>query len=204
VPAFADAAAAARALAAALHRSEWLRRDRTPVRPPAGIRPDLALDVVINAVAERPDGGRLTTARAIELAKALGLRTVDTTLVPPAHDAVRSMSATGVEYLVEVTSDPVWGPLLAVWPATTGDRAHCLVPPTEHDLDHVLAGGTAEVRAVVGDCAARAAWLVDRFPEIAQARINLIVADGQGLAVEFSVRLAPATEADPHLPAIPE
>ena len=198
VPAFADAAAAARAIAAALHRSQWLHRNPTPARPPTGIRPDLVLDVVINAMAERPDGGWLTTARAGALAQALGLGAVDITAVP-----------VGIEYLIEATSDPVWGPLLTIGPTATdaipaGHRAHCLIPPTEHDLDHALADGTDEIRTVVGDCAARLSWLVDRFPEVADARINLLVADAQGLAVDVRVRLAPATEAEPCLPAIPE
>jgi acyl-CoA synthetase (NDP forming) len=57
---------------------------------------------------------------------------------------VQPMSATGLEILVGITADPLVGPMLTVGLGGTttdlvDDRAHCLVPPTEDDLDQVLA-----------------------------------------------------------------
>jgi hypothetical protein len=57
---------------------------------------------------------------------------------------VQPMSAAGLEFLVGITSDPLVGPMLTVGLSGTAtdlvdDRSHCLVPPTEDDLDQVLA-----------------------------------------------------------------
>jgi acyl-CoA synthetase (NDP forming) len=51
---------------------------------------------------------------------------------------VQPMSATGLEFLVGITADPLVGPMLTVGLGGTStdlvdDRAHCLVPPTADD-----------------------------------------------------------------------
>ena len=88
------------------------------------------------------------------------------------------------------------------------DRAHCLVPPTEDDLDQILAhlrsgprllgrADAAELQVQVRDVAARLAWLADRFPEIAEAEVNpLVVTAGSAVAVDVRIRVARAAAVD--------
>ena len=119
------------------------------------------------------------------------------------------MSAAGLEFLVGTTSDPLVGPMLTVGLGGTttdvvDDRSHCLVPPTEDDLDQVLAHlrsgqrllgrpDAAGLRARVRDVAARLSWLADRFPEVAEAEINpLVVTTDSGVAVDVRIRIAPS------------
>ena len=119
------------------------------------------------------------------------------------------MSAAGLEFLVGTTSDPLVGPMLTVGLGGTttdvvDDRSHCLVPPTEDDLDQVLAHlrsgqrllgrpDAAELRARVRGVAARLSWLADRFPEVAEAEINpLVVTTDSGVAVDVRIRIAPS------------
>ena len=202
IPVYGDTSMAARALAAAARRTEWLQNSHTPVPDPGGTRLADAHGVVDAALAAEPEGGWLTPSQIIALSSAAGLPLVDTTVVQSAAAAVRvwrtlgtpvalkadvegvlhksaagavrtglasrahiaaavrgfrtrfgsrlrgilvqPMSATGLEILVGITADPLVGPMLTVGLGGTttdlvDDRAHCLVPPTEDDLDQVLA-----------------------------------------------------------------
>jgi hypothetical protein len=130
------------------------------------------------------------------------------------------MSASGVEFLVGVTVDPLVGPMLTVGLGGTttdlvDDRSHCLVPPTANDLDQVLAHlragprlldrrDAAQLQARVRDVAARLSWLADRFPEIVEAEINPLVVTADGaVAVDVRIRIAPLGAAEPMVRELP-
>lgn len=95
------------------------------------------------------------------------------------------------------------------------DRAHCLLPAVEAELDAALdrlraaprlfageAGAT--VRGQLLDAVRRIAWLAVRLPEVAEAEINPLLAGPAGaVGVDVRVRLAPATPSDPWLRGLP-
>jgi len=133
---------------------------------------------------------------------------------------VQPMSATGLEILVGITADPLVGPMLTVGLGGTttdlvDDRAHCLVPPTEDDLDQVLAHlrsgprllgrpDAASLQARVRDVAARLSWLADRFPEIVEAEVNPLVVTADGaVAVDVRIRIAPVRAVDQMVRELP-
>ncbi|WP_037070120.1 bifunctional GNAT family N-acetyltransferase/acetate--CoA ligase family protein [Pseudonocardia acaciae] len=133
---------------------------------------------------------------------------------------VQPMAPPGAELLVGVTSHPPYGPLLTIGLGGTttdlvGDRAHCLLPATEAELDATLdrlrvaprlfagAGGAA-IRDQLRDAARRLAWLATRAPEVAETEINPLLAGPTGAsAVDIRVRLAPARPAEPWLRGLP-
>lgn len=88
-PSFAEPAAAARALAAAVRRARWLQRPADPAPDPPGVDAAAARRVVSGAFAGDPAGGWLDPARATALLAAAGIPVVATTVVPSARDAVR-------------------------------------------------------------------------------------------------------------------
>ena len=278
IPVYGDTSMAARALAAAARRTEWLQSSHTPVPEPGGTRLVDAHGVVDAALAAEPEGGWLTPSQIIALSSAAGLPLVDTTVVQSTAAAVRvwrtlgtpvalkadvegvlhksvagavrtglasrahiaaavrgfrtrfgsrlrgilvqPMSATGLEILVGITADPLVGPMLTVGLGGTttdlvDDRAHCLVPPTEDDLDQVLAHlrsgprllgrpDAASLQARVRDVAARLSWLADRFPEIVEAEVNPLVVTADGaVAVDVRIRIAPVGAIDQMVRELP-
>ena len=82
------------------------------------------------------------------------------------------------------------------------------MPPTEDDLDQVLAHlrsgprllgrpDAASLQARVRDVAARLSWLADRFPEIVEAEVNPLVVTADGaVAVDVRIRIAPVGAID--------
>ena len=130
------------------------------------------------------------------------------------------MSAAGLEFLVGITSDPLVGPMLTVGLGGTttdlvDDRSHILVPPTDDDLDQVLAHlrsgqrllgrrDAAGLRARVRDVTARLSWLADRFPEVVEAEINpLVVTADDAVAVDVRIRIAPLGAIDSMVRELP-
>jgi acyl-CoA synthetase (NDP forming) len=89
IPVFSDISLAARTLAAAARRAEWLQAVHTPVPEPAGTRLDRAHEVVDAALTAAPKGGWLTPEQTVALAAAAGLPLAETTIVHSAADAVR-------------------------------------------------------------------------------------------------------------------
>ena len=101
IPVFADISMAARALAAAVRRAEWLETDHTPLTEPAGTRLAAAHDVIGAAFAAGPDGGWLTPAQTLALSKAAGLPVAETTVVRSAAAAVRVWRELGTPVAVK-------------------------------------------------------------------------------------------------------
>lgn len=131
---------------------------------------------------------------------------------------VQPMAHPGIELLLGVTGDPLFGPLLTFGLGGTStdlvaDRAHCLVPATDADVDELLDslrssprlfGPRVAERAAVRDALVRLGWLAGHLPEIAEAELNpLIAGPDAAVAVDARVRLAPAERADPYLRSLP-
>ena len=130
---------------------------------------------------------------------------------------VQPMVPAGPELLVGVTSEPVFGPLVAVGLGGTvtdlaADRAHRLVPLSDADAEEMLgvfhAGArlfdphrspALDRRAVV-DVIVRVGRLAEQLPEIVELDLNPLVVGPDGcVVVDARVRIAPASAADPAL-----
>jgi hypothetical protein len=107
VPVFADAAAAAGALAQAAARGEWLARPRGTVGRVAGIDAARAGGVVAGFLAERPEGGWLGPAQVQEVLEAFGLPVLPNTVVDGPDEAVEAFAAAGGPVAVKAVVDGV-------------------------------------------------------------------------------------------------
>ena len=130
------------------------------------------------------------------------------------------MAPAGAELLVGVTSEPVFGPLVAVGLGGTAtdliaDRVHRLVPLSDADAEEMLVAFHAgarlfdphrsppvDRRAVV-DTVVRIGRLADQLPEVAELDLNPVVVGADGcVVVDARIRVAPIASADPTLRAL--
>ena len=107
VPVFADAAAAAGALAQAATRAEWLARPRGVTTPVAGIDRVRAGGIVARVLADRPVGGWLEPAQAQDVLAAFGLPVLAGTVVDGPDDAVAAFTAVGRPVALKAVADGV-------------------------------------------------------------------------------------------------
>jgi len=144
-----------------------------------------------------------------ELASAFGDR-LQRVLVQP-------LLAGGVETIVGVVQEPVFGPLVVfglggVTTDVLGDRSARLTPLTGADADAMIgelkaaplllgrAGSPAVDTAGLADVLVRVSRLADDLPEIAELDLNPVIAQPDGVrAVDVRVRVAPASLRDPFL-----
>ena len=130
---------------------------------------------------------------------------------------VQPMLAGGVEVLIGVVQEPVFGPLVVfgLGGAATevlGDHAARLAPLTDADADELihaahaaplLSGhrGTPPVdTAALADALLRVSQLADDLPEVAELNLSPVVAGPNGVcAVDIRVRVSPAEPRDPFL-----
>jgi acyl-CoA synthetase (NDP forming) len=130
---------------------------------------------------------------------------------------VQPMLAGGVETLIGVVQEPVFGPLVVfglggVATDVLGDHAARLAPLTDTDADAILRGvraapllfGHRGSRAVdtaaLADLLLRVSRLADDLPEVAELDLNPVIARPDGAhAVDTRIRIAPATPRDPFL-----
>jgi acyl-CoA synthetase (NDP forming)/GNAT superfamily N-acetyltransferase len=133
---------------------------------------------------------------------------------------VQPMALAGAELLVGVTSEPVFGPLVAVGLGGTvtdlvADRAHRLVPLSDADAEEMLAAFRAGARlfdphrtppldrGAVVDTVVRIGRLADELPEVAELDLNPVVVGAHGCAVvDARIRVAPVVPVDPTLRAL--
>jgi acyl-CoA synthetase (NDP forming)/GNAT superfamily N-acetyltransferase len=130
---------------------------------------------------------------------------------------VRPMIADGVEVVIGVVQEPVFGPLVVfglggVATDVLGDHAARLTPLTDTDADELIHAvhaapllfghrGTppADVGALT-DTLLRIARLADDLPEVAELDLNPVIARPDGVhAVDVRVRVSPAESRDPFL-----
>ncbi|MET0234297.1 MAG: GNAT family N-acetyltransferase [Kibdelosporangium sp.] len=95
LPCFADAAAAAVALAHAAERSAWLRRPHGTAPDLPGIEPELARGVVRDYLASQPQGGWLGPEEVVALLRAFGLPVLGEIFAPDASAAVAAQAEFG-------------------------------------------------------------------------------------------------------------
>ncbi|MGI5132826.1 GNAT family N-acetyltransferase [Pseudonocardia sp. CA-107938] len=105
VPEFAEAAAAARALATVARRARWLRADRhRTLTPPPDVRTDVVEDTLL-AAAGRTDDGWLSAAAALAVGRAAGLPLTRTTIVDSAQAAERAWRELGCPVAVKADAE---------------------------------------------------------------------------------------------------
>jgi len=134
---------------------------------------------------------------------------------------IQAMADTGVETVVGVVRDPLFGPLImfglgGVATELVGDRAFRILPLTDcdaADLVRSLRGsplltgyrGSPPVNlAALEDLVLRVARLAEQVPEIVELDLNPVIASPHGvLAVDAKIRLEPAAPApEPWLPRL--
>ncbi len=122
---------------------------------------------------------------------------------------VQRMARPGVETIVGVVHDPLFGPLVmfglgGVATELLGDRAFRILPLTDVDAAELVRGlrsspllfgyrGAPAVAAgAVEDVLQRVAWLADAVPELAEVEFNPAIASADGVeVVDARVRVAP-------------
>ena len=130
---------------------------------------------------------------------------------------VQPMIADGVEVLIGVVQEPMFGPLVVfglggVAANLLGDHAARLTPLTDADADELLhevhaapllfgyrGAGPADTGALA-DTLLRISRLADDLPEVAELDLNPVIARPDGVfAVDARVRVSPAEPQDPFL-----
>jgi len=130
---------------------------------------------------------------------------------------VEPMLSGGVEVLVGVVQEPVFGPLVVfglggVATEVLGDHAARLTPLTDADADDLIHGvhaapllfghrGTPPVdTAALADVLLRVSRLAGDLPEVAELDLNPVIATASGArAVDARIRVTPAQPRDPFL-----
>jgi acyl-CoA synthetase (NDP forming) len=130
---------------------------------------------------------------------------------------VEPMLSGGVEVLVGVVQEPVFGPLVVfglggVATEVLGDHAARLTPLTDADADDLIHGvhaapllfghrGTPPVdTAALADVLLRVSRLAGDLPEVAELDLNPVIATAAGArAVDARIRVTPAQPQDPFL-----
>jgi acyl-CoA synthetase (NDP forming) len=130
---------------------------------------------------------------------------------------IQPMLADGVETIVGVVHEPVFGPLVVfglggVATEVLDDRAARLAPLTDTDAAQMIVGvraapllrghrGSPPVdTAALADLLLRVSRLADDLPEVAELDLNPVIARPDGThVVDVRVRIAPAAPRDPFL-----
>jgi len=154
-------------------------------------------------------GEQEVRAAYAELAAAFGARLTGVVVEP--------MLSGGVEVLVGVVQEPVFGPLVVfglggVATEVLGDHAARLTPLTDADAEELIRGvhaaplllghrGTPAVDiAALADVLLRVSRLADDLPDVAELDLNPVIATPDGArAVDARIRVSPAQPRDPFL-----
>jgi acyl-CoA synthetase (NDP forming)/GNAT superfamily N-acetyltransferase len=186
----------------------------------ATVAGQLGSRVVLKAEAEglghRTGGVRLDLRTREEVAE--GYRALAAGSGPsPGRVLVQPMLADGVEVMIGVVQEPVFGPLVVfgsggVTTEVHDDRVTRLTPLTDADADAMIRavhaapllfghGDTPPVdTAALADALLRVSRLADDLPEVSQLDLNPIVARADGAwCVDVRVRISPAEVKDPFL-----
>jgi acyl-CoA synthetase (NDP forming)/RimJ/RimL family protein N-acetyltransferase len=130
---------------------------------------------------------------------------------------LQPMLAGGVETLIGVVQEPVFGPLVVfglggVASEVLGDHVARLSPLTDADADDMVSGVRAAAlltghrgspavdTAGLADILLRVSRLADDLPEVAELDLNPVIARPQDVqVVDLRIRAAPSTPRDPFL-----
>jgi acyl-CoA synthetase (NDP forming) len=130
---------------------------------------------------------------------------------------IQPMLTGGVEVLIGVVQEPVFGPLVVfglggVATEVLGDHSARLTPLTDADADELIRSVRAapmllghrglpavDTRALA-DALLRVSRLADDLPEVAELDLNPVMARPDGVcAVDVRIRVSPAESSDPFL-----
>jgi len=130
---------------------------------------------------------------------------------------VQPMISDGVEVLIGVVHEPIFGPLMVfglggVATDVLGDHTARLTPLTDVDADQMIHGiraaplltghrgsKPADLEALA-DLLLRVSRLADEIPEVAELDLNPVIARAEGASpVDARIRLVPAEPTDPFL-----
>jgi acyl-CoA synthetase (NDP forming)/GNAT superfamily N-acetyltransferase len=214
IPAYAYPEGAARALGHAARYRAWRDRQAASVPALSGLRADAARALIASFLAEHAGGGWLPASQTAELLSCYQIPVAATAAAADEQPAVR---AGGVEVLVGVVQEPVFGPLIVfglggVTAGVPGDYAARLTPLSTSDADDMIRElraapllfghrGAAPVDArALADVLLRVSRLADDLPEVAELDLNPVIASpGGACAVDARVRVAAAEHTDPFL-----
>jgi acyl-CoA synthetase (NDP forming)/RimJ/RimL family protein N-acetyltransferase len=203
VPAYGYPESAARALAHALDYREWRDAPRGEVFEHADIDAAAARDLVSRFLTGHPDGGWLPGDWAADLLACYRIP------VPGGRPA--TSGGGGVELVVHVLQEPVFGPLVVLGPAGPGaggpgDRSARLAPLTEKDADGMIGAVRAAelldgpASATVAGLLLRVSRLADDLPEVAELDLTLVIGRaGAARPAAVRLRVAPTVPRDPFL-----
>jgi acyl-CoA synthetase (NDP forming) len=215
-PAYAYPESAVRALGHAVRYRAWLDRQHGTVPELPGLRVADARARLAGFLAREPAGGWLPQDQAAELLSCYGIPLAPGATVPGSAPA-RPVAFDGVELLIGVRQEPVFGPVVVfgLGGAATGvlgDQAARLTPLTDTDADELIRGTDAtpllsghggappaDTRALA-DVLLRVSRLADDLPEVAELELNPVIARPEGVsAARARVRVGPADSRDPFL-----
>jgi acyl-CoA synthetase (NDP forming)/RimJ/RimL family protein N-acetyltransferase len=130
---------------------------------------------------------------------------------------VQPMISDGVEVLIGVVHEPIFGPLMVfglggVATDVLGDHTARLTPLTDVDADQMIhgiraaplltgyRGSTPADLDALAELLLRVSRLADEIPEVAELDLNPVIARADGASpVDARIRLVPAEPADPFL-----
>jgi acyl-CoA synthetase (NDP forming) len=215
-PAYAYPESAARALGHAVRYRAWLDRQHGTVPELPGLRVADARARLAGFLAREPAGGWLPQDQAAELLLCYGIPLAPGATAPGSAPA-RPVAFDGVEVLIGVRQEPVFGPVVVfgLGGAATGVLGHQaarLTPLTDTDADELIRGTDAtpllsghggappaDTRALA-DVLLRVSRLADDLPEVAELELNPVIARPDGVsAARARVRVGPADSRDPFL-----
>ena len=194
------------------------RSEQEAVRAAAGLGGPAVLKAEATGLVHKTEAGAVKLglhgeqevwAAYAELAAAFGSRLTGVVVEP--------MLSGGIEVLVGVVQEPVFGPLVVfglggVATEVLGDHAARLTPLTDADADDLIHGvhaaplllghrGTPPVNtAALADVLLRVSRLADDLHEVAELDLNPVIATPDGArAVDARIRVSPAQPRDPFL-----
>jgi acyl-CoA synthetase (NDP forming)/GNAT superfamily N-acetyltransferase len=228
VPAYAYPESAARALGHAAAYSAWRRRQRGQVPDLGGLRTADARATIAEFLKGHPEGGWLLPGAVSDLLTCYQIPLVPGRRVTDEQEAARAAAGPGgvpvppaptggVEMLIGVVQEPVFGPLVVFGPGgvaadVLSNHAARLTPLADTDADELLHsvhaapllfghGGTPAVDvAALTDVLLRVSRLADDLHEVAELDLNPVIAtQGGAHAVDARIRVLPAQPRDPFL-----
>jgi acyl-CoA synthetase (NDP forming)/GNAT superfamily N-acetyltransferase len=188
------------------------------IQAAAGFGGRVVLKADVPGLVHKSDAGGVQLGLGSEQDVRRAYRTLAGTFGPGLRQVlVQPMITGGVEVLIGVAQEPVFGPLVVfglggVATDVLGDHTARLAPLTDLDADEMI----REVRAArllfghrgtppadvtaLADTLLRVSQLADNLPEIAELDLNPVIArPGGDTAVDARVRITPAEPQDPFL-----
>jgi acyl-CoA synthetase (NDP forming)/GNAT superfamily N-acetyltransferase len=211
VPTYAYPEAAARALGHAVRYHAWRVRQQGRVPGLPGVRATGARELIAAALAASPAGGWLPGPSVANLLACYEIPP------PPATAEPATAGSDGVDVVVGVVQEPVFGPLVVfgVGGAAAellGDRAARLSPLTDADAADMIRGVSAAPllfgrqgrppvdTAALAGLLLRVSRLADDLPEVAELELNPVIAHPAGATpLAARIRLSPVQPQDPFL-----